>query len=97
MSTLEIAKKYVELCKAHQHQTILETLFSPDAVSLEARCRRLNWSALMTGRMLRRLTGAAIAALLAACETGPTPPQALAPAQLHLTALVSAPVTNLPF
>lgn len=36
MSTLEIAKKYVELCKANQHHTILETLFSPDAVSVEA-------------------------------------------------------------
>ena len=36
MTTLEIAKKYVELCKAHDHQTIRETLFSPDAVSIEA-------------------------------------------------------------
>src|SRR5262249_3671119 len=36
MKTSEIAKKYVELCKANQHQTILETLFSPDAVSVEA-------------------------------------------------------------
>ena len=36
MSTLEIAKKYVELCTANQHHTILETLFSPEAVSVEA-------------------------------------------------------------
>jgi len=36
MSTLEIAKKYVDLCKANQHHTILETLFSPEAVSVEA-------------------------------------------------------------
>lgn len=36
MSTFEIANKYVELCKANQHHTILETLFSPDAVSVEA-------------------------------------------------------------
>ena len=36
MTTLEIANKYVELCKANQHQTILETLFSPETVSVEA-------------------------------------------------------------
>lgn len=36
MSTLEIAKQYVELCKAHQYDTILDTLFAPDAVSVEA-------------------------------------------------------------
>jgi ketosteroid isomerase-like protein len=36
MSTMDIAKKYVELCKAHQNQQILETLFSPDIVSVEA-------------------------------------------------------------
>ena len=36
MTTLEIAKKYVALCKEHQHPTILETLFSPEAVSIEA-------------------------------------------------------------
>jgi ketosteroid isomerase-like protein len=36
MTTLEIAKKYVELCRSHQHQAILETLFSPDVVSVEA-------------------------------------------------------------
>lgn len=36
MSTMTIAKKYVELCKANQHETILETLFSPDVVSVEA-------------------------------------------------------------
>jgi len=49
----------------------------------------------MTGRMLRRLTGVAITTLVAACETGPTPPPAPASAQLHLTALVSAPVTSI--
>jgi hypothetical protein len=36
MSTYEIAKKYVELCKTHQNQVALETLFSPDVVSVEA-------------------------------------------------------------
>lgn len=36
MSTMDIAKKYVELCKSHQNQQILETLFSPDIVSVEA-------------------------------------------------------------
>ncbi len=36
MNTLEIAKKYVELCGAHQNHTALETLFSPDVVSVEA-------------------------------------------------------------
>jgi ketosteroid isomerase-like protein len=36
MTTFEIAKKYVELCQAGQHHTVLETLFSPDAVSIEA-------------------------------------------------------------
>ncbi len=36
MTTFEIAKKYVELCKAHQNHVALETLFSPDVVSLEA-------------------------------------------------------------
>lgn len=35
-NTLEIAKKYVELCKNHQNHVALETLFSPDAVSVEA-------------------------------------------------------------
>jgi len=34
--TLEIAKKYVELCKNHQNHVALETLFSSDAVSVEA-------------------------------------------------------------
>ena len=34
--TLEIAKKYVELCKNHQNHIALETLFSPEAVSVEA-------------------------------------------------------------
>jgi ketosteroid isomerase-like protein len=36
MTTLSIAKKYVELCKANKNQEILETLFSRDCVSLEA-------------------------------------------------------------
>jgi ketosteroid isomerase-like protein len=36
MSTFEIAKKYVELCSTHQDHLILETLFSPDIVSVEA-------------------------------------------------------------
>ncbi len=36
MSTIAIAKKYVELCQAHQNHVALETLFSPDAVSVEA-------------------------------------------------------------
>lgn len=36
MNTLEIAKKYVELCKVHQNDAILETLYAPDAVSVEA-------------------------------------------------------------
>lgn len=35
-TTQDIAKKYVELVKAHDHKTILETLFSPDCVSVEA-------------------------------------------------------------
>jgi hypothetical protein len=36
MTTLEIAKKYVELCKANQHETIRQTLFSANVVSVEA-------------------------------------------------------------
>ncbi|HKO53256.1 MAG TPA: nuclear transport factor 2 family protein [Polyangiaceae bacterium] len=36
MTTFEVAKKYVELCRAHQDHIALETLFSPDAVSIEA-------------------------------------------------------------
>jgi len=36
MSTFEIAKKYVELCQAQQNHVALETLFSPDVVSVEA-------------------------------------------------------------
>ena len=35
-TTLEIAKKYVELCSTGQNHVALETLFSPDAVSVEA-------------------------------------------------------------
>jgi ketosteroid isomerase-like protein len=36
MSTMSIAKKYVELCSAHQNHLILETLYSADVVSVEA-------------------------------------------------------------
>jgi ketosteroid isomerase-like protein len=36
MNTFEVAKKYVELCNKHDNKTILETLFSPDIVSVEA-------------------------------------------------------------
>ena len=36
MTTFEIAKKYFELCQTHQNHTALETLFSPDVVSVEA-------------------------------------------------------------
>ena len=36
MSTFEIAKKYFDLCKNHQNHVALETLFSPDVVSVEA-------------------------------------------------------------
>ena len=36
MTTADIAKKYVELCKSHQNHVALETLFSPDVVSVEA-------------------------------------------------------------
>ncbi len=36
MTTIEIAKKYVELCQTHQNHVALETLFSPDVVSVEA-------------------------------------------------------------
>jgi hypothetical protein len=35
-TTMDIAKTYVELCSAHQNHVILETLFSPDVVSVEA-------------------------------------------------------------
>src|SRR6059036_3897502 len=50
----------------------------------------------MTSRMLRTFTGVAAAALVAACETGPTPPPTSPPAQLHLTAVVSAAtITNI--
>lgn len=35
-TTLEVASKYVELCKNHQNHIALETLFSPEAVSVEA-------------------------------------------------------------
>ena len=36
MTPFEIAKKYVELCKEHQNHVAIETLFSPDVVSVEA-------------------------------------------------------------
>jgi len=36
MNTMEIAKKYVELCEKHEYHTIIETLFAPEAVSVEA-------------------------------------------------------------
>jgi len=36
MTTNDIAKKYVELCKNNQNHIALETLFSPDVVSVEA-------------------------------------------------------------
>ncbi|HTQ45564.1 MAG TPA: nuclear transport factor 2 family protein [Polyangiaceae bacterium] len=36
MTTMDIAKNYVELCKNRQNELIVRTLFSPDIVSLEA-------------------------------------------------------------
>ena len=36
MSTMEIARKLVELCKQGKNQEALDTLFATDAVSLEA-------------------------------------------------------------
>lgn len=36
MSTQDIAKRYVELVKNHQNHVALETLFAPEAVSVEA-------------------------------------------------------------
>ena len=36
MTTIDIAKKYVELVKAQNRTAIHETLFSPDIVSVEA-------------------------------------------------------------
>ena len=36
MTTIEVAKKYVELVSAHQNHVALETLFSPECVSVEA-------------------------------------------------------------
>jgi hypothetical protein len=35
-STLEIAKRYVELCKAGKNEAILDELFTKDTVSVEA-------------------------------------------------------------
>src|SRR5436309_7036194 len=50
----------------------------------------------MTRRILRRLTAVAAAAVVVACEKSPTPPPPTQPAQLHLTALVSAAtITNI--
>jgi ketosteroid isomerase-like protein len=34
--TLDIAKKYYDLCNKHENHTALETLFAQDAVSVEA-------------------------------------------------------------
>jgi len=36
MSTLDVAKRYVELVKEHKNAEILTELFAPDAVSVEA-------------------------------------------------------------
>ncbi len=36
MTTNEIGKKYVALCKEHKNSEILDTMFSDDAVSVEA-------------------------------------------------------------
>jgi hypothetical protein len=36
MDTTEVAKKYVELVKEHRNEECLDTLFSKDAVSVEA-------------------------------------------------------------
>jgi len=36
MSTMEIGKKYVEMCKKGEFHAVLESLFSKDAVSVEA-------------------------------------------------------------
>jgi ketosteroid isomerase-like protein len=36
MSTFDIAKKYFELCMNQQNHVAVETLFSPDVVSVEA-------------------------------------------------------------
>lgn len=36
MSTLDIGKRYVQLCKEGKNLECLETLFAPDAVSVEA-------------------------------------------------------------
>jgi ketosteroid isomerase-like protein len=36
VSTFDVAKKYFELCKNHQNHIAIETLFSPDVVSVEA-------------------------------------------------------------
>lgn len=36
MSTLDVAKRYVELVKEHKNEECLRELFAPDAVSVEA-------------------------------------------------------------
>lgn len=36
MSTLDVAKRYVELVKEHKNEQCLNELFSPDALSVEA-------------------------------------------------------------
>ncbi len=36
MSTLDVAKRYVELVKEHKNEQCLNELFAPDAVSVEA-------------------------------------------------------------
>jgi len=36
MTTLEIGKQLVELCEKGQNQVVMETLYSPDIVSVEA-------------------------------------------------------------
>ena len=35
-STMEVAKKLVELCKQHKHKEAMEALYSPKIVSIEA-------------------------------------------------------------
>jgi hypothetical protein len=36
MNTLDIANKLIELCKAQKNEEAVNTLFAPDAVSVEA-------------------------------------------------------------
>src|ERR1041384_6106453 len=37
MDTLQVGRKLVELCKQGKNQEVMETLFAPDIVSVEAR------------------------------------------------------------